>query len=218
MCRQFRLSSRSVICTKGIVMTVMIAWLLCNLSLLRNTGTTYLWDEIAIVNRFSFSFLWINCLLIRNLSRICDHMTADTCLRIATVLNLSQKYSRLHHYTCFVESRICQRKFILKWLHQKGQTKNKKKTIKPRNLGLLSYWTLWTLWDWLGKEFEFVTTWPPMLVCVWLQFFSSQQLNVHWELYQQHILANYVKCFVVSNIIIIEGRWHTVSLVSKCHI
>ena len=140
-----------------------LLWLLCNLSLLRITGTTYLWDEITIVDRFSFSFLWINCLLIRNLSRICDHMTADTCLRIATVLNLSQKYSRLHHYTCFVESRICQRKFILKWLHQKGQTKNKK-TIKPRNLGLLSYWTLWTLWDWVGKEFKFVTTWPPMAI------------------------------------------------------
>ena len=141
MCRQFRLSSRSVICTKGIVMTVMIAWLLCNLSLLRYTGTTYLWDEIAIVNRFSFSFLWINCLLIRNLSRICDHMTADTCLRIATVFNPSQKYSRLHHYTCFLKSRICQRKFIHQsdykmwlWLKWSDYTKkDRRKTKKQSN-------------------------------------------------------------------------------------
>ena len=75
-------------------------------------------------------------------------------------------YSRLRLYKCFVESRICQMKFILKWLRQKGQTK--KETNKPTNLGLLRYWTLW---DWVGKEFEFVTTWPPMLVCLWLQLF-----------------------------------------------
>ena len=127
-------------------------------------------------------------------------------------------YSRLRLYKCFVESRICQRKFILKWLHQKGQTK--KETNKPTNLGLLRYWTLW---DWVGKEFEFVTTWPPMLVCLWLQLFFvfcffSQKLNVHWELYQQYIAANYVKYFVVSNIIVIEVWWYTVSLVSEYYI
>ena len=125
-------------------------------------------------------------------------------------------YSRLRLYKCFLESRICQRKFILKWLHHKGQTKKRnKQTNKPRIIEILD-----SLWDWVGKEFEFVTTWPPMLVCLWLQllFFFSQKLNVHSELYQQYIAANYVKYFVVSNIIVIEVWWYTVSLVSEYYI
>ena len=125
-------------------------------------------------------------------------------------------YSRLRLYKCFVESRICQRKFILKWLHQKGQTK--KETNEPTNLGLLRYWTLW---DWVGKEFEFVTTWPPMLVCPWLQlflvFFSftkiKRPLRALLALYQL-LMFN----FVVSNINIIAGQLYTVSLISKYHI
>ena len=48
ICRQFCFSSRSVIRIKGI--------LLFNLSLLCNTGTAYLGDEITIVDRLSFSF------------------------------------------------------------------------------------------------------------------------------------------------------------------
>ena len=58
---------------------------LFNLSLLCNTGTAYLGDEITIVDRLSFSFEGINCLLIRNLSRWLCSSRVQHLLKVATL-------------------------------------------------------------------------------------------------------------------------------------